>query len=567
MPRFDDSSTPSSGSAVRQPRSTTRPGRSPNDVEIARAPRRGTARAARARDRAGSTNASGRGGPGSACASRASAVEPVRHREPGVGRLVRDSLAAACSRASRRRHMSSARRSIAGVTRGDSLVVHGDDRNRQPSGADSLTGIRGPRRYTRRVRIAIGADHAGFPLKQHLVGVLKEWGHDVDDLGTDSEEPVDYPPICAAVGRAVVARATPSAGIVLGGSGQGEQIAANKVHGVRAALCNDLYTAAHSRAAQRRQRAVDRRAASSPPGWPTRSCGSGSTRRSKAAATQRRIDQIADIENEESATMTHAAGRAPTPRSPTSSAASSSARTPRSSSSRRRTSPRRRCSRPRARSSPTSTPRATRASATTAATTSSTRPRTSPATGPCALFGAEHANVQPHSGANANMAVYLALLEPGDKVMGMRLDQGGHLTHGSPVNFSGRLYDFVAYGVDDEHRALDYDEIRDLARARAAEDDHRRRHRVPADHRLRGRSARSPTRSARCSSSTPRTSPGSSPAARTRRRCRTPTSSPSPRTRRCAARAAAAILCRARARRRDRQGGVPRPAGRPARCT
>jgi glycine hydroxymethyltransferase len=83
----------------------------------------------------------------------------------------------------------------------------------------------------------------------------------------------------------------------------------------------------------------------------------------------------------------------------------------------------------------------------------------------CALFGADHANVQPHSGANANMGVYLALLEPGDKVMGMRLDQGGHLTHGSPVNFSGRLYEFVAYGVDDTSEVLDYDAIRDIARA------------------------------------------------------------------------------------------------------
>ena len=81
----------------------------------------------------------------------------------------------------------------------------------------------------------------------------------------------------------------------------------------------------------------------------------------------------------------------------------------------------------------------------------------------CALFGAEHANVQPHSGANANQAAFMALLEPGDKVMGMRLDQGGHLTHGSPVNFSGRMYDFVAYGVDDTSEMLDYDEIRDLA--------------------------------------------------------------------------------------------------------
>jgi glycine hydroxymethyltransferase len=83
----------------------------------------------------------------------------------------------------------------------------------------------------------------------------------------------------------------------------------------------------------------------------------------------------------------------------------------------------------------------------------------------CALFGADHANVQPHSGANANMGVYLALLEPGDKVMGMRLDQGGHLTHGSPVNFSGRLYEFAAYGVDPDTEALDYDAIAAVARA------------------------------------------------------------------------------------------------------
>jgi glycine hydroxymethyltransferase len=81
----------------------------------------------------------------------------------------------------------------------------------------------------------------------------------------------------------------------------------------------------------------------------------------------------------------------------------------------------------------------------------------------CDLFGAEHANVQPHSGANANMAVYLALLAPGDKVMGMRLDQGGHLTHGSPVNFSGRIYNFVSYGVDDETEQLDYDAVRAIA--------------------------------------------------------------------------------------------------------
>ena len=80
-----------------------------------------------------------------------------------------------------------------------------------------------------------------------------------------------------------------------------------------------------------------------------------------------------------------------------------------------------------------------------------------------ALFGADHANVQPHSGANANVAAYLAVLEAGDTVLGMSLDHGGHLTHGSPVNISGRTYRFVAYGVTPSDERIDYDQIRDLA--------------------------------------------------------------------------------------------------------
>jgi ribose 5-phosphate isomerase B len=96
------------------------------------------------------------------------------------------------------------------------------------------------------MRITIGSDHAGYPLKAHLVAVLHAAGHDVDDIGTHGTDSVDYPPICAAVARAV-AKGDADRGIVLGGSGQGEQIAANKVHGVRAALCNDLYTAKMSR--------------------------------------------------------------------------------------------------------------------------------------------------------------------------------------------------------------------------------------------------------------------------------------------------------------------------------
>lgn len=95
-------------------------------------------------------------------------------------------------------------------------------------------------------RIAIGADHAGFALKEHLAAVLRAEGHEVLDHGTFGEESVDYPPIMAAVARDV-RDGRAERGIVLGGSGQGEQIAANKVRGVRAALCNDLYTARMAR--------------------------------------------------------------------------------------------------------------------------------------------------------------------------------------------------------------------------------------------------------------------------------------------------------------------------------
>jgi glycine hydroxymethyltransferase len=81
-----------------------------------------------------------------------------------------------------------------------------------------------------------------------------------------------------------------------------------------------------------------------------------------------------------------------------------------------------------------------------------------------ALFGAEHANVQPHSGAQANMAVFFALVEPGSRILGMNLSHGGHLTHGSPVNFSGRFYEVIPYGVREDTGRIDYDQLRDLAR-------------------------------------------------------------------------------------------------------
>jgi len=131
------------------------------------------------------------------------------------------------------------------------------------------------------------------------------------------------------------------------------------------------------------------------------------------------------------------------------------------------------------------------------------------------LFGAEHANVQPHSGATANAAAMMAFLEPGDRVLGMRLDHGGHLTHGMKLNFSGKLYEIVAYGVRESDSRVDMDELARIA------------------------SARSPTASARFSWSTWRTSRGSSRPASIRARSPTPTSSRRRPTRRSAARAAA----------------------------
>jgi hypothetical protein len=153
-----------------------------------------------------------------------------------------------------------------------------------------------------------------------------------------------------------------------------------------------------------------------------------------------------------------------------------------------------------------------------------------------ALFGADHANVQPHSGASANLAVFLAVLEPGDPILAMSLPHGGHLSHGMKLNLSGRWFDVASYGVREDTHLIDMDEVR---RRRSSTD---RSSSSPAGPRTSTtstspRSGPSPTRSVRCCCATRRTSSDSSPAMRTRTRSRTATSSPSRRTRRCAVRA------------------------------
>lgn len=147
------------------------------------------------------------------------------------------------------------------------------------------------------MRIAIGADHAGFELKTHLVETLRRLGHEPIDLGTDSTESVDYPPICAGVARMVV-NGDADRGIVLGGSGQGEQIAANKVRGARAALCNDLYTARMSRE-HNDANVLSMGGRIVAPGLADEIVELWLTTDYEGGRHQRRLDLIAEIENED----------------------------------------------------------------------------------------------------------------------------------------------------------------------------------------------------------------------------------------------------------------------------
>ena len=165
------------------------------------------------------------------------------------------------------------------------------------------------------------------------------------------------------------------------------------------------------------------------------------------------------------------------------------------------------------------------------------------------LFGADHANVQPHSGAQANTAVYMSVLKPGDTMLGMNLSHGGHLTHGHPLNFSGRFYNVVAYGVRKEDERIDYDEIASLARQHKPKVIVLGASAYPRTIDFaRVRAGRGRGRSASCSR-TSRTSRGWSSPASIRARCPTASSSPPPPTRPCAGPAAASSCARPSGRR------------------
>jgi glycine hydroxymethyltransferase len=304
-------------------------------------------------------------------------------------------------------------------------------------------------------RVVIGSDHAGLDLKSHLVEHLRSQGHAVEDVGTRTEESVDYPDFGAAVARAV-AGGEADVGICVCGTGIGIGIAANKVSGVRAAIVHDVTSA---RMARRHNDAnvVCLGARLLGPQVAVDSVDAFLASHFEGGRHQRRIDRISGLEvggasasfddeelfsiiarevERQNTTIQLIASENFT--SPAVMAAQGSVLTNKYSEG-------------------YPGKRYYGGNYVVDEAEDLARDRVK------RLFGAEHANVQPHSGANANMAVYLGLLDPGDTVLGMRLDQGGHLTHGSPVNFSGRLYRFVSYGVTESDERLDYDQIRDLA--------------------------------------------------------------------------------------------------------
>jgi glycine hydroxymethyltransferase len=314
------------------------------------------------------------------------------------------------------------------------------------------------------MKIAIGSDHAGVGLKDRIGALLSELGQSVEDLGTNGIEPVDYPVYGARVAEAVSTGAV-ERGILVCGSGVGMSIVANKFPGVRAALCTDPQLARSSRAhndanvlvlgervldpengmaivkawletpfdggrhARRLQKIEELERRFHP--RPERASMSAlrtvdpEIYEAIQAEAQREEDKIILIasENYVSPAVMEAQGSVLTNKY--------------------------------AEGYPSKRYYGGCEFVDRAEALAIERAK--------ALFGAEHANVQPHSGSQANMAVYFAMLKPGDTVMGMNLAHGGHLTHGSPVNFSGLLFRIVSYGVNKDTGLIDHDEVDRLA--------------------------------------------------------------------------------------------------------
>ena len=306
--------------------------------------------------------------------------------------------------------------------------------------------------------IAVGCDHGGFDVKRELLAALGRNGLQTVDCGAFELDAGDDYPVFAAAVAGKVARAEADAGILICRSGVGMAIAANRFHGVRAAVLTDAETARLSRLHNCANVAVlsgDRHSFADNLALVTAFLTtkfSGEDRHARRLATLEEVtyDDIAAIRAADPAIAGMIDREAARQRDGIELIASENF-----------------------------TSCAVRAAQGSVLTNKYAEgyPGKRYYNGcefideveslaierACKLFGAEAANVQPHSGSSANQAVYMALLEPGDTVLSMSLDHGGHLTHGHPLNFSGRYYHIVPYGVNRETEMIDYDEIERLA--------------------------------------------------------------------------------------------------------
>ena len=320
-------------------------------------------------------------------------------------------------------------------------------------------------------RVVVASDHAGVEMKRRLLEAIAEMGIEAEDLGTGTAASVDYPDYAAAVaGR--VSRGTADAGVLVCGTGLGMSIAANKFPNVRAAVLYDDTAAHYARlhndanvavfgartmdagdAARRLRlflsepfeggrhagrvgkiRGIEEKIAAGPG---TGHAGRGGARMSFLKETDPEIYDIIRKETERQAykleliasenfvseAVLEATGSVLTNKY--------------------------------AEGYPGKRYYGGCEFVDQAESLAIERAKK--------IFGADHVNVQPHSGSQANMAVYLSVMNPGDTMLGMNLSHGGHLTHGSPVNFSGKLFRVVAYGVREDTETIDFDQVRDLA--------------------------------------------------------------------------------------------------------
>ena len=315
------------------------------------------------------------------------------------------------------------------------------------------------------MEVAIGSDHAGVWLKKDLIDCLIKEGHTILDCGTYSEDSVDYPDIADKVAGEVLSKRI--LGILACGTGVGISIAANKIRGIRAALCHEAYTARMAREHNDANIVV----------VGARVTGIGLAEEIvrtflqtefSAGRHQRRVEKITALENKMERRVPNVDYIEKYVRPVDPAIADVIADEEKRQSRKLELI-----------ASENFVSRAVMAVQGSVLTNKYAEGYPGKRYyGGCefvdvaeelaierakALFGAEHANVQPHSGAQANTAVYFAALQPGDAVLGMNLSHGGHLTHGSKVNLSGKYFNFFEYGVDPVTETIDYDELRKVA--------------------------------------------------------------------------------------------------------